>query len=256
MEIIGMYCREYKFDTPHGKGKGWRCISGGNIAQDAVRAFIDSQNQKTLTGDPEGGNNFGTSVSLALPFGGDYAAGEDIFTKDKNRYSQMPQELQAECKYSLEELEEIRQQLSPEDFKDFLKNEGINTGTYKLYGGQVADETNSFKVAPLPWYFVERFPSGEATYKDIKTGKELTGEPLEKAMGEKPTSRQLQETQKLLANNGIGKLPAIEPYYEIKNGGQLKHVAKRTGISLETLEALNPNLKGKNLTKGQVVRLV
>jgi len=43
--------------------------------------------------------------------------------------------------------------------------------------------------------------------------------------------------------------------YVVKKGAKLEHVAKRLGVSKEELERLNPELKGKWLEKGTVVKI-
>ncbi|QWK20538.1 MAG: LysM peptidoglycan-binding domain-containing protein [Hydrogenobacter thermophilus] len=44
-------------------------------------------------------------------------------------------------------------------------------------------------------------------------------------------------------------------YYVMQKGGKLEHVAKRLGVPLKELEALNPEYKGKFLSKGTKVKV-
>lgn len=161
------------------------------------------------------------------------------------------------------------------------------------------EDFKAYAVAHREQFAIHKYPDGKVEYRELGTGRMLKGKEHEQAMnkvlaeaGEVYTIKNRGELVDVAKRTGIDintleklnpelvgkKLTAgaqvrlkadetkemmqaaapvsSEGIYTIKNGGQLKHVAMRTGIPVETLEKLNPELKGKRLTAGAQVKLI
>jgi len=213
-----------------------------DAADIAIRKSVAQANAKNARPGKQGADNIGLHLAIAINTDDviDFFKGKPVKSKDRSFSPTVGQDKVKKNSDRLAKAKERRFQgdaakalskcKTDEDYKYFIKARG-------------------------PKHYVERYSDGTEVYRSFK-GERLTGKELEKAMGGAPTEKQMLEAKTLLAQNGMAQEPQINPFYTIKNRGRLEDVAKKTGVSLATLEQLNPALKGQRLTKNTQVRLM
>ncbi|SHK20003.1 LysM peptidoglycan-binding domain-containing protein [Thermocrinis minervae] len=128
--------------------------------------------------------------------------------------------------------------------KTKLKKEGKKEEErYAIYvvrkGDTIESIAESFGVSPKELIRVNK----------LKSRKLVVGQQI------KIPPRTVKESSKKESSAEVTETKEKYTYYIVKKGARLEHVAKATGVPLETLEKLNPELKGKWLKKGQKVKI-
>jgi murein DD-endopeptidase MepM/ murein hydrolase activator NlpD len=163
-----------------------------------------------------------------------------------------------ECKYhkvkSGESLEKIAKSYGV-SVQDILKaNKNIDPKRLKV-GGNLCIPKKTF--AKTQDYAIYKVKKGD-TLQSIAEKFGVDVQELKSFNNLK--SEKVKEGQELkIPAKGIAKKQRREPIeyeiYIVRKGAKLEHIAKKLGVSQGELEELNPELKGKWLTKGTVVKV-
>jgi len=163
-----------------------------------------------------------------------------------------------ECKYhkvkSGESLEKIAKNYGVSVQELIKANKNINPNKLKVGENLCISQKTSTKTQDYATYKVkkgdtlhsiaEKFGVDVQELKDfnnLKSEKIIEGQEL-KIPAKGTAKKQKKETQEYGT-------------YVVQKGAKLEHIAKKLGVSQRELEELNPELKGKWLTKGTVVKV-
>jgi Membrane proteins related to metalloendopeptidases len=163
-----------------------------------------------------------------------------------------------ECKYhkvkSGESLEKIAKNYGVSVQELIKANKNINPNKLKVGENLCIPQKTSAKTQDYAIYKVKRGDTLQSiaekfgvdvqelkSFNNLKSEKIIEGQEL-KIPAKGTAKKQKKETQEYGT-------------YVVQKGAKLEHIAKKLGVSQRELEELNPELKGKWLTKGTVVKV-
>ena len=163
-----------------------------------------------------------------------------------------------ECKYhkikSGESLEKIAKSYGV-SVQDILKaNKNIDPKRLKVGGNLCIPKKTFAKAQDYAIYKVKKGDTLQSIaekfgvdVQELKSFNNLKSEKVKEGQELKIPAKSIAKKQR--------REPIEYEIYIVRKGAKLEHVAKKLGVSQRELEELNPELKGKWLTKGTVVKV-